>query len=54
MYLPECKTVFLIILRLKDGDHVTITKLSMLCMGIYLKTEGCERGLAYVWVSVVI
>jgi len=48
MYLPEYKTVFLIILHLKDGDHVIITKLSVLCMGIFMKTEGCERGLAYV------
>jgi hypothetical protein len=53
MYLPEYKTVFLII-HLKDGDHVITTKLSMLYMGIFMKTEGCERELAYVWVNVVI
>ena len=26
----------------------------MLCMGIFMKTEGYERGLAYVWVNVLI
>jgi hypothetical protein len=38
---------FFFFLYLKDGDRVIITKLSVLCMGVFMKTEGCERGLAY-------